>query len=246
MHKIKLALLLLLTSPVLATDAAAQAADKGQSSREMQEEYGKKYLPHRNEDVGMLTARPCDFCELEKALLSEEAKAQPSKFARKLTLYVLLKTMEVKELVPDLTIDQGNRLQRKLFRKFIAKNPSLTQDFGLVNGLKTVELALSNYDEYDKLFAVNLKNHEKTLKTDLVCYSFLHKAFLPAKRLNKSPDQAFADLAAQYDSCQQSKAISYFKDEAQRKYRCLKAVGRPFASYAEFEQLYRSQRCRGS
>lgn len=237
----KLTIRLLLVA-ILGAVAGVPPASLAQ--RNGSEEFAKKYLPHRGDNIGLMTAHPCKLCELDKQLLSDDAKENPSKYARRLSLLVLLKTMEAKELIPDFTNAQGTGMQRNIFKAYIAKNPNLTKDFALVDGLKTIELALGNYDEYDRLFALNVKNHPKKLQTDLICYSFLHKAYLPAKRLQKSPAQALADLSAQHESCQQSKAITFFKTEAQKRFRCLKAIGRPFASYEEYEKLYRGSTCR--
>lgn len=206
-------------------------------------EYQNKYLKlgTSTRQVDGVIQRADSSCALEGAIKEYEKKEDIHAQARILQALVLLKSKELREALPQISTDDLNLYQRNILRKRMENRKGLQQNFLLLDNLKSIELALGNSKAYESLLSQIQKFHGNSMKTDLICYKFMHQSFEISKAVNAKQDSA--KLRSLHAECQRSESIGYFKKEASKRYKCLEHLGRPFISYSEYEKLYRSGAC---
>lgn len=192
-------------------------------------EYSRKYYPVKQR------AKVPSISELKAELPGLKAKNDYLHYGKNAQIILLLETAKAKEANPNLSITEGNELQRKIAYKYLKEYPALRQNFVYMNTLRLIELAQGNKKEYDELYDVITTAHASKLDTDLPCYEFIHKAFDPKRNM--------AEQKAAYERCQDSKSIMYFKIDAGNKYKCLKVHGKPFNDLYDFQKLYHTSKC---
>lgn len=223
------AVTLLFQPAAFASQPASKAAPKNEEQK--------------SDELEKALARAGSSCKLEPLIKRYQKEGDITRLARTVVILGLLKSAEFRELVPKSSIDDINTLQRNLVRSYISQTPALGKSFYLVDKLRQIELALSNYAAAEQLFEQNQKNHAKQLKVDGICYRFLHQAFIPVRLLKQSDKAAMANLRKLHKSCQRSAAQPSYKSRAQKTFNCLKVINRPFNKASEYDILYNNRRC---